>query len=182
MVIREVPLDGTSAWRKRVARLQRGSGNDAPPLRVTADPTASRAREALSVDSVPQEWRGRIRRASLRHGVSEALLTAVLKTESHFDARAVSPKGALGAMQIMPAVGRELGLENFFDPEANLDAGAAYLASLLREFSRPELALAAYNAGPAAVRRHGGLPPYEETRAYVARVLDLFRRYSLQLP
>lgn len=182
MIIREVPLERTSAWGKRVAMLQRGSGKDAPPLRVAADAAVSGACGALSADGVPQEWRGRIRRASLRHGVSAALLAAVLKTESQFDARAVSPKGARGAMQIMPAVGRELGLENFFDPEANLDAGAAYLASLLREFSRPELALAAYNAGPAAVRRHGGLPPYKETRAYVARVLDLFRRYSLQLP
>lgn len=182
MIIREVPLNRTPAWEKRVAMLRRGSGNDAPSIRVGADSVASGPRETLSADGVPQEWRGRIRRASIRHGVSEALLAAVLKAESNFNAHAVSPKGARGAMQIMPAVGRELGLGNFFDPEANLDAGAAYLASLLREFPRPELALAAYNAGPEAVRRHGGLPPYEETRGYVARVLDLFRRYSLQLP
>jgi len=113
--------------------------------------------------------------------VAEALLAAVLKAESNFNPDAVSPKGALGVMQIMPATGEKLGLRNFFDPEENLDAGAAYLASLLRAFPSPELALAAYNAGPDAVRRHGGLPPYEETRSYVTRVLTLFNRYSDRL-
>lgn len=132
-------------------------------------------------DGAPVEWRDRIRRASYRHGVAEALLTAVLKVESNFNSNAVSPKGAKGAMQIMPATGKALGLQDFFDPEANLDAGAGYLAALLREFSTPELALAAYNAGPDAVRRHGSVPPYEETRNYVARVLALFVRYGGRL-
>jgi soluble lytic murein transglycosylase-like protein len=181
MTIRDVPLNRTAAWGKHVAMLRDArSPATVPPLRIgaSAAPAVAAPRAALPDFGMSGEWRERIRRASRRHGTPEALLTAVLQAESNFDPYAVSPKGALGAMQIMPATGRELGLRNFFDPEANLDAGAAYLAALLREFSDPTLALAAYNAGPAAVRRHGGLPPYEETRNYVARVLALFRRYG----
>lgn len=199
MTIREVPLNHTTAWKKHVAMLQdTHSTQTVPPLRCfeLAVPSASASRTtlprdivssvsasraSLPADEVPLEWRDGIRRASSRHGVAEALLAAVLKAESNFNPYAVSPKGALGAMQIMPATGKELGLRNSFDPEENLDAGTSYLASLLREFPHMELALAAYNAGPAAVRRHGGLPPYEETRRYVARVLTLFNRYNDRL-
>ena len=191
MTIREVPLNSTAAWKKHVAMLQDNhSPKTIPPLRLSvhpsplsaaAVPAVSVSRTTLPADDVPLKWRDRIRRASRRHGVAEALLAAVLKAESNFNPDAVSPKGALGVMQIMPATGEKLGLRNFFDPEENLDAGAAYLASLLRAFPSPELALAAYNAGPDAVRRHGGLPPYEETRSYVTRVLTLFNRYSDRL-
>jgi len=200
MTVREVPMNRTAAWKKQVALLQDNDSKKVPPLRISAltSPTVSASRATLPgggtararparmrhTDEVPQEWRERISRASSRHGVPEALLAAVLKSESNFNPYAVSPKGALGAMQIMPATGKELGLglRDFFDHEANLDAGTRYLASLLREFSHLELALAAYNAGPAAVRRHGGLPPYTETQNYVARVLALFDRYSVNSP
>ncbi|MDR1686144.1 MAG: lytic transglycosylase domain-containing protein [Desulfovibrio sp.] len=124
------------------------------------------------------DWGNAVRFAGGKYGVSEALLTAILQVESNFNPRAVSPKGALGAMQIMPETGRELGLVDFFDPEANIDAGARYLASLLQTFARTDLALAAYNAGPAAVLKYGGIPPYPETRDYVARVLDLYGKYQ----
>ena len=201
MILREVPLGHTAAWENHVALLRNTPSPAAVrPFRVSA-PAASFApagRQAVSAgglpltpplalavappggpaDSVPGEWRPRIRLASRRHGVSPAVLAAVLKAESNFNSRAVSPKGALGAMQIMPATGRELGLRDFFDPEANLDAGAGYLAALLREFASLELALAAYNAGPEAVRRYGGVPPYAETRNYVAGVLSLVSHYS----
>jgi soluble lytic murein transglycosylase-like protein len=82
-------------------------------------------------------------------------------------------------MQIMPDTGRELGLTNFFDPVANTDAGTRYLAAMLRGFPSLELSLSAYNAGPGAVRRYGAIPPYSETRAYVSRVLDAYRKLSL---
>jgi soluble lytic murein transglycosylase-like protein len=181
MIIRDVPLNRTAAWKARIATLRDNrSAQTIPPLRVfvAAVPPVFTSQPANPANGIPREWRDRIRRASGRHGVDEALLAAVLKAESNFDPYAVSPKGARGAMQIMPATGGELGLRDFFDPEANLDAGAGYLASLLREFSHPELALAAYNAGPDAVRRYGGLPPYDETRHYVARVLARFKQYS----
>jgi soluble lytic murein transglycosylase-like protein len=183
MTIRDVPLNRTAAWGKHVTMLREArSPKSVPPLRIlgVAPPVASVSRGTAPSGGAPREWLDRIRRASIRHGVEEALLTAVLKAESNFDPNAVSPKGARGAMQIMPETGRKLGLRDFFDPDANLDAGAGYLASLLREFSSLELALAAYNAGPDAVRRHSGLPPYAETRTYVARVLALFKRYREQ--
>lgn len=182
MTVRDVPLNRTAAWKNHAAMLRKAPGSKpVPPLRVSAAavPAVPKTLAPLSFEA-PQEWHERIGRASRRHGVPEALLAAVIKAESNFNSRAVSPKGARGAMQIMPSTGAELGLRDFFDPEANLDAGAGYLASLLREFCHPELALAAYNAGPAAVRRHGGLPPYEETRGYVARVLALYNRYAGQ--
>jgi soluble lytic murein transglycosylase-like protein len=122
-----------------------------------------------------------IRLAGGKYGVPETLLTAILQVESDFNPFAVSPKGAMGVMQIMPETGRELGLTDFFDPEANIDAGTRYLASLLRMFSRTDLALAAYNAGPAAVMKYGGVPPYPETRDYVARVLDHYRKFQAGL-
>ena len=187
MAIRDVPLNETAAWKSRAAQLQSQTPTTpVPPLRVPGVVMpgpffAPFAGAALVPGTVPPEWRDRIRRASGRHGVEEALLAAVLKAESDFNPLAVSPKGAQGAMQIMPATGRELGLRDVFDPEANLDAGAAYLAAQLRAFPSLELALAAYNAGPEAVRRHKGLPPYDETRAYVAQVLALFRQYRATL-
>lgn len=187
MTVRETPLNRTAVWERQIARLRdKGPAQAVPSLRVPVwgAPSFSPPRRtapdfpAAGPADVPPEWRERISRASRRHGVDKALLAAVLKAESDFDPYAVSPKGARGAMQIMPETGRELGLSRFFDPEANLDAGAGYLASLLRRFSRVDLALAAYNAGPDAVLRHGGVPPYAETQTYVSRVLDLYGRYG----
>ena len=105
----------------------------------------------------------------------EELIASVIHTESAFQARAESPKGAQGAMQIMPQTQRELGLTDPFDPEANVLAGCAYLRRQLDRFGSLELALAAYNAGPANVKKYGGIPPFPETRDYVARVTSRFK-------
>ena len=110
-------------------------------------------------------------RAADRHGVSPTLLAAVAKQESGFDARAVSPAGAQGLMQLMPATAAGLGVRNSFDPAQAVDGAARLLKDLLSEFGRVDLALAAYNAGPGAVKRYGGVPPYPETRQYVPAVL-----------
>ena len=119
--------------------------------------------------------------AAKRHRVSVALLHALVQVESNFNPRAVSPKGALGLTQLMPATARRLGVGDAFDPAANLDAGARYLRELLTEFKEDHhLALAAYNAGPGAVRRHGGIPRYAETQQYVPRVLEVAARAGLQ--
>ena len=104
------------------------------------------------------------------------LVRAVVQVESAYDVRAVSRAGALGLMQLMPATAAELSVRNPFDPEANVRGGTTYLRQMLDEFDDElSLALAGYNAGPAAVRRHGGVPPYRETQQYVRRVLRLYR-------
>lgn len=117
-------------------------------------------------------YRPEIEAAAAAYELSPDLLIAIIRQESGFNARAVSARGAIGLMQLLPATAAELGV-NPYDPAANIRGGAAYLRRQLNRFSgRIDLALAAYNAGAGAVDRHGGIPPYAETRAYVARSLD----------
>jgi len=114
--------------------------------------------------------------AARRHGLDPGLVTAVVSVESGFRPRAVSPKGAQGLMQLMPGTAESLGVEDAFDPSQNLDGGARHLGQLLTLYGGDlERALAAYNAGETAVHRHGGVPPYRETRAYVKKVLERYR-------
>lgn len=114
-----------------------------------------------------------IAQAARRHGISELLLVAVIAVESSGEDRAVSPKGAQGLMQLIPATARRFGVRNSFDPGENILGGAAYLDWLLRNFGEdPILALAGYNAGEGAVEKNKGVPPYAETRDYVVRVFD----------
>lgn len=117
---------------------------------------------------------------SLRHGVDPALVHAVIEAESNYRPRATSRVGARGLMQVMPATGRDLGVRNarlLFDPRQNLEAGVKYLKLLLDRFEHDlPTAIAAYNAGPAAVLKYAGIPPYPETRNYVRKVLANLRR------
>jgi hypothetical protein len=122
---------------------------------------------------VPSRYRAAIASAAAGHGVAPALLAALLRAESGFDPRAVSPAGAQGIAQFMPATARGMGLRDPFDPGQAIPAAARLLGGHLRAFGSVPLALAAYNAGPGAVRRYGGVPPYPETQAYVARILAL---------
>jgi hypothetical protein len=108
---------------------------------------------------------------ALQHGVDPALVRAVVEVESNYEPTARSHKGAMGLMQLMPATARRYALADPYDPRSNLDAGIRHLRSLLDRFD-VRLALAAYNAGEGAVRRYGGVPPFSETRNYVARVLQ----------
>jgi len=113
--------------------------------------------------------------AAQRYRIDSLLLAAMVETESSFKADAVSPRGAVGLMQVLPETALRYGGGDVSQPAVNLDVGARYFSSLLRQFSGDlELALAAYNAGPGAVQRHGGVPPYRETQAYVERVLTRY--------
>jgi soluble lytic murein transglycosylase-like protein len=115
--------------------------------------------------------------AGAKHGVSPALLAAVAKTESGFDSAAVSPAGAQGLMQFMPATARSLGVDAS-DPASSIDGAARYLKQLTQQFGSTELALAAYNAGPGTVTRSGGIPPYGETQSFVQKVTTTAEAWS----
>ena len=129
--------------------------------------------------SMTGRWRGgysgpylaMARDAARRHGIPEDLFLRLVQVESAWRADAVSPKGAIGLAQLMPATARSLRVDPR-DPAQNLEGGARYLAQQYKRFRSWRLALAAYNAGPEAVRRHDGVPPYAETRAYVRKILD----------
>lgn len=114
-------------------------------------------------------------------GVDPALLKAVAENESGFDPHATSPTGAQGLMQLEPGTAAELGVRDAYDPAQNVWGGARYLRGLLDRFGgNLRLAIAAYNAGPAAVEKYGDVPPYAETQAYVKNVLASYQRYSTQ--
>jgi len=137
---------------------------------------------SVAWDKVPlntRSFKSEIQTASQFNAVEESLIRAIIHAESAYQPDAQSPKGAQGLMQLMPATQADLQVANPFDPADNIDGGTRYLSSLLDEFDGDfELAAAAYNAGPGAVNKYGGIPPYEETREYVRRVRILYRRYD----
>lgn len=140
---------------------------------------------SVSWEKVPLNTRSylaEIRTAADSNRVDESLIRAIIHAESAYQPDALSPKGAQGLMQLMPNTARELAVSDPFDPASNIDGGSRYLAQLLDEFAGDfELAAAAYNAGSSAVRRFGGIPPYDETQEYVRRVKILYRRYESAL-
>ncbi len=120
-----------------------------------------------------------VAQASTRYNLPRELIMAVIKAESDFQARAVSPAGAQGLMQLMPATARELGVKNSFDIRENIEGGARYLKKMLDTFNgNLKQALAAYNAGPGAVKKYQGQVPFQETRLYVKRVLSFLNYFK----
>lgn len=149
---------------------------DAAQYRFQPHDKEKRDDEQRDAGAPEHPFRDALHQAATAHGVDAALLRAVIGVESAWRADAVSPKGAIGLMQLMPDTARRFGTTRPQDPAANLNAGAAYLRHLIDSHDNLGLALAAYNAGEGAVLRHRGIPPYAETRAYVPRVLAAYGR------
>ena len=145
----------------------------AEEIRPQAEPTTA-VRDDRGIRLQP-DLEAFIDRVSAREGVDARLVRAVIEVESGYRPLARSPKGAMGLMQLMPATARQYAVTDLYDPAANIEAGIKHLKSLLARFPRA-LALAAYNAGDAAVARFGGIPPYAETRNYVSRILQIVGR------
>jgi soluble lytic murein transglycosylase-like protein len=146
--------------------------------RPIAAPPLSAAAHASAFAAAPP-YRAAFEAAAARHGLSVALLQSLAWSESRYDAAAVSPAGAIGVMQLMPATARALAVDPW-DPPQNIEGGAAYLRQQLDRFDGDlERALAAYNAGPGQVQRHAGVPPFRQTRAYVAGNLERLAELSV---
>jgi soluble lytic murein transglycosylase-like protein len=128
----------------------------------------------------PSDLNELVTAASGMYKLDPDLVTSVIRAESGFNVHAVSPKGAQGLMQLMPQTASQLGVQNAFDAQANVEAGSRYLRELLERYDFDLIkALAAYNAGPQRVEQYGGVPPYYETKAYVARIVRDFNRKKL---
>ena len=154
---------------------------DPPEAQVAVTAPAARPVTAPVTALTREEMQTMLAHAGTEHNIDADLLASVVRAESGGHVRAVSRVGAQGLMQLMPGTASELGVTDAFRPEENIAGGTAYLDQLLTRYhDNVALALAAYNAGPAAVDRYHGIPPYRETRAYVARVIREFNRRKQQ--
>lgn len=146
---------------------------DLPTAPVKVQPLNQAAAQPIDLNEVIQSASGTYR-------LDPDLVNSVIRAESGFNVRAVSPKGAQGLMQLMPKTASQLGVQNAFDPQANVEGGTRYLRELLERYNFDLIkALAAYNAGPQRVEQYGGVPPYYETKAYVASIIRDFNKKKL---
>jgi Transglycosylase SLT domain len=131
----------------------------------------------VPLQPIAPPYRELVSAAASRYGVDAELISSVMEVESHFDAKAVSPKNARGLMQLSPQTAARLGVKDIFDPQENIDAGTRYLKELLQLYNNNlTLALAAYNAGPDKVQKYGDVPPYRETVSYVNQVKRKYQK------
>lgn len=160
---------------EQIERFEQGQSE--VPLALAKTPEATASGLPPSQDSLKKLIAG----AAGRHQIDPDFVASVVKAESGFNPTAVSPKGARGLMQLMPQTAAQLGVENALDPAANMEGGTRYLRQLLDQYDGDAVkALAAYNAGPQRVKQYGGVPPFRETRAYVARIVDDYNRKKRQ--
>jgi len=156
-------------------RAARSAAEEVNHLLASTEGLAPAARPVRGRVFSQQEIDAAIDQAASRHNVDPSLVRAVIKVESNFNPNAVSRKGAMGLMQLMPQTARLLNVSNPFDPEQNVDAGVRQLKQLMENYGGDvKLTLAAYNAGPGAVARSAGVPHYAETRQYVKRITQLY--------
>ncbi len=151
-----------------------------PPVLAAGVPAVAPARAAKIQNLKPEELNQVINAISDQHHLDPDFISSVIHAESRFNQHAVSPKGAQGLMQLMPGTASKLGVSNAFDPRANVEGGTRYLSELLQRYNFDVIkALAAYNAGPLRVQQYGGVPPYRETRAYVAEIVRDYNRKKI---
>lgn len=151
-----------------------------PTAALPVAPAVAPAGRAKPQALQPQELNQVIHTVSDQHHLDPDFISSVIHAESGFNQHAVSPKGAQGLMQLMPGTASKLGISNAFDPRANVEGGTRYLSELLERYNFDVIkALAAYNAGPQRVQQYGGVPPYYETRTYVARIVRDYNRKKL---
>src|ERR1700704_3373639 len=150
------------------------------PAQIKTDPTIAENRSVPQQNTNPVDLNQVIAAASGRYRLDPDLVNSVIRAESGFNVRAVSRKGAQGLMQLMPGTASALGVPNAFDPQANVEGGTKYLRELLERYNFDLVkALAAYNAGPLRVEQYKGVPPYYETRAYVAKIVHDYNRKKI---
>lgn len=155
-----------------------------PPTSPEKCPTIDPGISSVSVCPKKAErlFHSIIIQAANRNQVDPALVKAIIMAESSYNPRAISNKGAKGLMQLMPGTAKELGVENSFDPELNINAGVRYFKQLLNQFDGDmKLALAAYNAGSRKVRQYQGVPPYKVTQYYITKVCKYYQHYQKQM-
>lgn len=168
---RSVGGDGVVELKSRRSQAPERSARKGRASVVPVMPSPNSGRNASSYEPY-------IREAARLYHLPEALIRAVIKVESNFDPRAVSPANAQGLMQLIPATAERMMVSDIFDPRQNILGGSRYLRILANTFNGSiQLTLAGYNAGEGAVARHGGIPPYAETQAYVVKVLEHYHRY-----
>lgn len=156
--------------------MQKMSGEDLSELMSSGQSAGDSKMKSSGASKVTGSFAEIIQEKAAKYNVDPALVQAVIKAESNFNPDVVSSAGAQGLMQLMPGTARSLGVANAFDPEQNIEGGVKFLRQLLDRFGgNTTLAVAAYNAGPGAVSKYDGIPPYQETQTYVKRVLGYYQ-------